>query len=111
MNRLTFTLMNEPVDRALDQIIKSSLESGVERATVLRYTIKVLFKNGIEMQAWNANKYYAWLQSGHIKQDGHISPLYEWKGARPSKQTMCDLDDAITQYLATSISTEPILNS
>jgi hypothetical protein len=62
-------MFNYPVDEALDMLLERGLRSGilsVEINTSLFYELRVQFKNGDTMKAWNCNKYYGWVSRGSM---------------------------------------------
>lgn len=49
-----------------------------------------LCDNQYTVEAWNANKYYAWLYSGRIK-GNDTDKLYDWVDKMPKRKTMWKL--------------------
>lgn len=86
--------MLHPYSKLVDNTI-IDLCDGLEKGI---YTIKSITEHWITIQRgddlvqiWNANKWYAWLSTGHIEgTDG-------WKSLSPSRTTMVRFDKVITK--------------
>lgn len=82
-----FTIMNDSVDEALDSLLSNIIDN----KTIIDVKgencyLCIEFSNGIIADVWNANRYYAWLSSGTIRENNSV--IYKWDYARPRKKTM-----------------------
>ena len=87
--RVTFFLYH--YDGVLDYMLKVCLSAGIASIKSSKYFLNITFKNGLVLEAWNENKYYAWLQSGYIGN-------YNWDYMRPSAYTMLCLLQAMQDF-------------
>lgn len=106
--RLFTFLFNYPYDQLLDIQLGGCLKSGID--VILpnkviggfpdilgdKYEKTVQFNNGAIMKFWNANKYYAWVNSGYIIFADKTQ--YVWSGSRPSVKNMFLLKQALKNY-------------
>lgn len=93
-----FTLFNYQVSENLDEAFKKIISE--HKLIKIEYSrnffIRLFFDGGIEIETWNANKYYAWLSRGYIEKDGNT--ILSWDGERPKRRTMNKLIKAIKKY-------------
>lgn len=90
-----FAGFNHPYDRNVEMVLRRGVDSGIQSVSGIGiYDVSVTFKNGYQLNAWNANKYYAWLMSGSCAG-------VTWKDARPSARTLVRLRDMIAKEIAT----------
>lgn len=84
-------------DPAISALLSDCMDSGISAIkTNGRYRINVTFKDGSELNAWNANRYYAWLNEGYISQPDESK--YQWEEARPSREVMALLYNMLKNY-------------
>ena len=92
MDRFTFTMMNHEIDRVLNSIVSKAMDSGIKSVSSRNnYYITIEFNDGSVLDAWNSNKYYAWLSSGVFIYPKKDNGSYKWKDSRLSKSTMSRL--------------------
>jgi len=92
MNRFTFTPMNYSIDRPLNALLTKAMDSGIKTVTGKdSYYLNITFKDGSHLNAWNVNKYYAWLSRGRFTYPNKEDGEYNWNDARPSRSTMARL--------------------
>lgn len=88
-----FTIMHYPVDPVLDEMINVNLDSGIDSIDFKgSFNTIIKFKNGISMDYWNTNKYYAWMSEGLI--GGYL-----WKDCRPKRRTMVRFIDEMIKHV------------
>ena len=89
--------MNYSIDRRLDDIIYLCLKDGIKQYVKIdEFSIMVMFNNGIIMDAWNENRYYAWLNKCEILYPND-SPK-KFKEVRVKRKTMVKLLYSIDIY-------------
>ena len=76
-------LRNYRTDIKLDDIIEKILTGKEPKLEISEYTIK-LENDDYRFEAWNANKYYAWLSSG-IYENKKTGYKYRWGSGMPSR--------------------------
>ena len=83
-------------DKILNFWIKKGLESGIKEIEYpSSHRISIYFNDDIKIiDAWNANKYYGWMDSGILYVNG---VKYEFHKA-PSRFIKIKLDKAITKF-------------
>jgi len=93
MNKFTFTPMNYDVDRFLNSILTKAMNSGIKTVTGEGngYFLDITFNDGSHLNAWNVNKYYAWLSKGRFNYPNKNDGGYNWSDARPYRSTMARL--------------------
>ena len=97
MNRISFTMMNHKHDPVISALLSDCMDSGIAAVeTNGKYSINVTFKDGSKLNAWNANRYYAWLSQGWIEQPNESK--YQWEEARPSRDVMARLYNMLKNY-------------
>ena len=90
MNRFTFTFMNHGIDYVLDSYLNQALDSGIASVTECNsYYITIYFNDGSRLNAWNENKYYAWLTTGVFTMPN--LDTFKWNNSRPKRKTMARL--------------------
>lgn len=79
-------------DYVLDQLLIDGLRSGIKSIKYpCAYYTKIKFYNGTKVNAWNANKYYAYFQKGKINK-------YKWNESMPSRKVLRMLYYSIVDY-------------
>jgi hypothetical protein len=86
-----------PLDRFVDRLFRNSLYSGIKELKKDTHHIEVTFNDGVTINAWNANKWYAWLShNGFVHKEGKL--IHKWNDVRPSAKTMFKLNRAMKRY-------------
>ena len=83
--------MNYSVDRALDALLTKAMDSGIKAVTGGDYYLDITFNDGSHLNAWNVNRYYAWLCKGRFAYPNKDDGEYSWCNARPRRATMARL--------------------
>lgn len=95
-----FTSFLYPKSLMLDSIFKTIMQNyHISGCIADRYMITITFTNKdnvITVSAWNANKWYSWLSSGHMELNG--KEVYRWDSERPSRKTMNLLLQKLLEY-------------
>lgn len=94
MNKLTFKLMNYPIDSLLDELLKRVMNEKITDLSIGVYRITLRTKNHY-VQIWGENKWYAWLSEGIIKFNGKE---YDFNDVRPKRKTMIEFDKYLRSY-------------
>lgn len=83
-------------DKLATKYIKDGLQSGIKDVSYpSHHTIDITFYNGVRItDAWNANKYYSWLNDGTITFKGY---MYNYHN-RPKISILKKLDKAIDKF-------------
>lgn len=98
INRFTFTMMIRPIDPILTIKLGRAIKSGLKSIKSKgEYYLIAKFNDGIEMEAWNTNRYYAWLQSGTFTMPN--GDKYLWNDGRPSRKVMAKFYNLITKSI------------
>lgn len=84
---------NENQSTVLSNAIIDLLKTELIQVQLGEYRAFLKFKDNIDLQFWNANKYYAWAQEGRIIKDGKVA--YSWISERPSSEAIYKLKQAI----------------
>lgn len=96
-NKFTFILMTYPVDPVINGLLSNAIDYGIRSiSTKNEYYIDVEFGDGSVMSAWNANRYYAWLNCGTFTQANGVK--YKWLESRPKRSTMNKFYKAISSH-------------
>jgi len=90
-------LRNDGTDVKLDDIVEKILTGKEPKLEISEYEIK-LENDDYKFEAWNANKYYAWLHSG-IYENKKTGYRYRWGSGMPSR-FMAELFLDYTKQLA-----------
>jgi hypothetical protein len=88
---------NYPFDPALDKLLKDGLKSGLKSvATINKYEASAVFNNGMKLTYWNANKYYAWMNSACAELPS--GNKYVFHDSRPSAKAMYMMIQALAKF-------------
>jgi len=80
-------IRNYATDDILDRTLNNCIDSGIKSIdSVNEYRNTITFKNGITIEYWNTNKYYAWMNIGVIMFP--YGNKYQWKDGMPRVRTI-----------------------
>lgn len=95
INKLTFHLMNYPLDRDLDLNIQTLLSKDISKVEEDRYERYVYFKDGSFLTYWIENKWYGYASQGAYMDKNKNK--YTWINVRPKRSTLLKMDKTFKQ--------------
>lgn len=96
INKLTFKLLMNPYDAAIDAALTEIMEANPTNVKVDSYYITIKLK-GSKIELWNANKWHSWLcRAKLIKDNGDAVAL--WNDRRPSRSMMLKFDKWLASH-------------